>query len=42
MLNDKKLMFPTNVIFNFINVPSYLMFEAEQQAKEKINAKELF
>jgi LemA protein len=42
-LNNKKEMFPSNVIAKMMTLPEYTMFEAEESAKvEKIDAKELF
>ncbi len=41
-LNNKKEMFPTNIIVTFISIPKYKYFEADKNAKKSLNAKELF
>lgn len=41
-LNDKKQMFPSNIIASIMNLNNYPMFEANKEAKNELNAKELF
>ena len=41
-LNDKKQMIPYNLIAWGMNLPDYDYFEADEKAKEALNAKELF
>lgn len=42
-LNNKKEMFPSNIIASMMTIPAYSMFEAEEGAKtEKIDAKAAF
>ena len=41
-LNDKKQMFPSNIFASMMNLANYPMFEAVAEAKESLNAKELF
>lgn len=41
-LNDKKQMIPSNIIAWTMNLWEYPMFEAVSEAKESLNAKELF
>ena len=41
-LRNKKEMFPSNIIASMMNLPTYPMFEADEEAKKNLNAKELF
>lgn len=40
--NDKKQMFPSNILASMMSLQTYPMFEAAAEAKESLNAKELF
>jgi hypothetical protein len=43
MFQDKKEMFPSNIIASMMTLPTYEMFQAEAAAKvEKMDAKTLF
>ena len=43
LLNDKKEMFPSNIVASLMKIEDFAMFEADEGAKiEKIDAKELF
>ena len=43
LLNDKKEMFPSNIVASMMKIEDFAMFEADEGAKiEKIDAKELF
>ena len=41
-LRNKKEMFPSNIVAWMMNIPVYPMFEANEEAKKSLNAKELF
>lgn len=41
-LNDIKQMFPSNIIASFMTIKQYEMFEASQEARKSLDAKELF
>lgn len=42
-LNNKKEMFPSNIVANMITLPVYAMYEAEEAAKiDKMDAKAMF
>jgi len=41
-IRDKKQMIPYNFVVKMITIPNYDFFEAEEKAKEKVNAKDLF
>jgi LemA protein len=43
LLNDKKEMFPSNIVASMMTIENFAMFQAEEGAKvEKMDAKELF
>jgi len=43
MLNDKKQMFPSNIIAGMMTLPAYAMYEAEEAAKTtRMDAKAMF
>jgi hypothetical protein len=41
-LKDVKEMFPSSIVAWFMNLKEYNMFEATQEAKVSLDAKELF
>lgn len=41
-LRNKKEMFPSNIVASMMNIKTYPMFEANEEAKKSLNAKELF
>lgn len=41
-LNNKKEMFPSNLIASMMTFKEYPLFEAEEEAKETLDAKDLF
>lgn len=43
VLNDKKQMFPSNIIAQMMSIPEFAMYEATEEAKKTVpSAKELF
>lgn len=42
ILNDKKQMFPTNIIAMLMNLKDYPLFEANSEARKELKAKDLF